>query len=171
MPINTDHGPVLYRFRLDQIKQAAEDLRATRDLIDTIGPSYYPAPPKFDLVGAISQVVGPSHYGTFDSRAVIAESILMHYFGEHPYTWEDHMCDRHRFPSPSQFDTHTHTGLFAYAQANQDVTLRRHQHMLNTLDQVVEWLNSDRFNGGTNGPQTDPEAGKESSDVGSHQIR
>lgn len=144
---NPDHGPVIYRFTLDQIKQAAQDIKAATKLITN----------QTDIVGAISQVVGRNHYGTFDSRAVIAESIIMHYLGMHPYTWED-WVDRH-FPMPDvgKFDTNSAAGLQTYSDAQLATMRRRVQHVGDTLNTIVKWLNSDKFFGGTDGPAADSE--------------
>lgn len=166
---NVDHGPVIYRFTLGQIKQAAEDIRMAGTVLHLNGSGNDLKPP-LDIVGAISRVVGPSHYGPFDSRAVIAESIIMHYLGKHPYTWEDELHKSLPPPRMHAFDMLTTGGRFAYQQAIQACPDNWHAAVIAILDQIVEWLNSDRFNGGTRDPQADTEAGQESLGIGAHQI-
>jgi hypothetical protein len=166
---NVDPGPVIYRFTLQQIKQAAEDIRMAGTVIH-LGGSGTALQPSLDIVGAISQVVGRSHYGAFDSRAVIAESIIMHYLGKHPYTWEDELHQALPIPWMVAYDMLTHPGLVAYQEALQDCRDKRHTSTIATLDQIVEWLNSDRFTGGTRDPQADTE-NEDSPDIGAHQSR
>jgi hypothetical protein len=151
---NTDHGPVIYRFTLDQIKQAAQDIKAATKLISN----------QTDIIGAISQVVGRNRHGVFDSRAVIAESIIMHYLGMHPYAWEDWVEKHYPMPDVWKFDTNNAAGFQAYSDAQLATMRRRVQHVGDTLNTIIEWLNSDRFTGGTDGPAADPEEAQPQSD-------
>lgn len=141
--MNEDVKWMKRQFTSTQIAEAAKTIASTRSTLAIQGWSPY-GDSGWDIIGTIRKVAeATSWHGTMNSPEVIAETILTHYLGINVYSWEEALWGRAK------------TGV----EASDEVE--------STLMDLITWLCSDTFAGGSHVP-ADTEAAKESAHIGAH---